>query len=244
MANIKASQPDVPLFEVVEHIVGDVGQVVLQYEELDPKESGLPQAAGVDLSDERVRAWVGNWEALLPVDGAIVQAWDHAWQKLRAAVRDGSLPLRGFKSGSEFLEEVKAAEFPEIWNNQFSASNFDVECSGNLFFDFDAANNARILKSQSIVAHKVIWTSLYAISGTDVLKLWPARKAQRLTDDQLRVVILNLVERLGCIPSQNKCAEIVLKDYPQEGRDRVRELFVDLYPRQKQGRGPRKKCAS
>jgi hypothetical protein len=243
MANIKPSQPDVPLFEVVEHIVGDLGQVVLQYEDLDPKEIGLPQAAGVDFSDDRVRAWLGNWEAPLPVDGAIVQAWDHAWRKLSAAVKDGGLPVRGFKSGREFLDEVKAAEFPEIWHNPFSDLNFNVECSGNQFFDFDAANKARILKSQFMVAPTVIWTSLYAISGADVLKLWPAGKAPRLTDDQLGAVILNLVDQLGYIPSQNKCAEIVLKDYPQEGRDRVRKLFVDLFPGLKQGRGSRKKCA-
>jgi hypothetical protein len=42
MANIETSQRDVPLFEVAEHIAGDLGQVAPQYEGLDHMESGWP----------------------------------------------------------------------------------------------------------------------------------------------------------------------------------------------------------
>jgi hypothetical protein len=158
---------------VVEHIVGDLGQVVLQYEDLDPKESGLPQAAGADFSDERVRAEFGNWEVLLPVDEATVLAWGGAWQKLSAAVRDGKLLVRGFRRGSEYSEEIKSEEFPELWHNRFSDFDFNAEYGGHRFLEFDKCDKAEILNGQSLGASEVIWAGLCAVSGAEVLKLWP-----------------------------------------------------------------------
>jgi hypothetical protein len=50
MANIETSRRDVPLFEVVEHIAGDLGQVAPQYEELDQMESGWPGGGRTTMS--------------------------------------------------------------------------------------------------------------------------------------------------------------------------------------------------
>jgi hypothetical protein len=91
MSDIKASQGDVPLFEVVEHIAGDLGQVVEQFEDLDPTASGLIRAAEGDVGYEHVRARIGNWEAPLPVDDAVVQAWDRALADLIKAAGSGGL---------------------------------------------------------------------------------------------------------------------------------------------------------
>jgi hypothetical protein len=85
MANIETSRRDVPLFEVVEHIAGDLGQVAPQYEELDQMESGWP--GGEDDYVGLGRAPAGNWEAPIPVDGGTVQAWDRALADLVGAVR-------------------------------------------------------------------------------------------------------------------------------------------------------------
>jgi hypothetical protein len=171
VSKIEAERKSIPLFEVVEHIVGDLGKVVLQYEDLDPKESGLPQAAGADFSDERVRASFGNWEALLPVDEGTGLAWEGAWKKLSAAVRDGKLLVRGFRGGSEYSEEIKPEEFPELWDNRYSDYDFNVEDGVHCFLEFDG-DRATIRAGHFLGASKVVWTGLCAVSGAEVLSLW------------------------------------------------------------------------
>jgi hypothetical protein len=77
------------------------------------------------------------------------------------------------------------------------------------------------------------------------LKTWIAMTATRQpTDAELDDAIRNTAGPDGSAPSQNKCAELVRKIYPQVTRDRVRERFPVVFPDLKQGRGPRKKCAS
>jgi hypothetical protein len=186
MANIEASQPDVSLYDVAEHIVGYRSE---------------------DISEEE---WNG------PVfDKRTIEAWDRALKHLIAAVRDGRLKVRGRRLGSNHSEELQPDAFDDLKVcNPFADFYFGIEFSGKDVLKFDEDNRATIVKCASDFGgtSEVIWTHLFAVSGADVLKLWPAKKAPRLTDDQLRVVILNLVERLGYIPSQNKCAELVLKD--------------------------------
>jgi hypothetical protein len=77
------------------------------------------------------------------------------------------------------------------------------------------------------------------------LKTWIAMTATRQpTDAELDDAIRKTAGPDGSAPSQNKCAELVRKIYPQVTRDRVRERFPLVFPDLKQGRGPRKKCAS
>lgn len=245
MSKIEAERKSIPLFEVVEHIVGDLGQIVLQYEDIGPKESGLLQTAGEEFSGARVPAPRSTWQVLLPVDGAIVSAWEGAWKKLSAAVRDGELPVRGFRGGSEFSEEIKPEEFPELWHNRYSDFDLNVEYCGHRFLEFDEFDKAEIRKGYSIGASAVIWAGLYAVSGAEVLRLWPSvsRRDFELTDDELDDVIRKIVEREGRVPSQNECADFVRADYPRVTRDRVRDRLAQMFPDLKQGRGSRKKCA-
>jgi hypothetical protein len=173
VSKIEADRKSIPLFEVIEHIVGDLGQVALQYEDLGPKESGLLQTAGEEFSGARVPLPPGAWQVLLPVDEAIVSAWEGAWKKLRVAVRDGKLPVRGFRGGSEFSEEIKPEEFPELWHNRYSDFDLNVEYGGRCFLEFDECDKAEILNGKSLGASEVIWAGLCAVSGAEVLKLWP-----------------------------------------------------------------------
>jgi hypothetical protein len=64
VSKIEADRKSIPLFEVIEHIVGDLGQVALQYEDLGPKESGLLQTAGEEFSGARVPLPPGAWQVL------------------------------------------------------------------------------------------------------------------------------------------------------------------------------------
>lgn len=171
MANIKASQRDVPLFEVVEHIAGDLGQMVLQYEKLDHKEIGLP--ATVDFGGELGRVPVGNWEAPLPVDGAIVHAWDRALADLIGAVRRAELRAKGRPPGSQFLEAISPGDFAEVASNPIADLDSTIGYEGKRVLEFKDTE-ATIAKSHPIGTPKVMWTDVCAESGAEILKLWPA----------------------------------------------------------------------
>jgi hypothetical protein len=171
MSEIKASHRDVPLFEVVEHIAGDLGQVALQYEELDHKEIGWPVA--VDFGDGLGRAPAGNWEAPLPVDGAIVQAWDRALADLICAVRRAELRAKGRGPGSLFLEAISPGDFAEVANNPIADMASTVWCEGKLVLELKDTN-AIIVKCHPIGPPEVMWIDVCAESGGEILKLWPA----------------------------------------------------------------------
>jgi hypothetical protein len=251
VSKIEAERKGIPLFEVLEHLVGDLGQMVLQYEDLDPKESGLPQAAGADFSDERVRAWVGNWEALLPVDEATGLVWEGAWKKLSAAVRDGKLLVRAFRGGSEYSEEIKPEEFPKLWDNRYSDSYFNVDGGGHCFLEFDECNKAAIRNGHFLGASKVVWTGLCAVSGAEVLSLWPPLTDNKfdLTDNEFDHMIRSAANERGGSIGQNDAEKIVR--HAMRGRrirrlrEKVRESVKRVFDNRNSGpRGPRKNRAS
>jgi hypothetical protein len=171
MANIKASQRDVPLFDVVEHIAGDLGQVVLHYEELDHKDIGLP--AAVDFGGKLGRAPVGHWEAPLTVDGAIVHAWDRALADLIGAVRRAELMAKGRPPGSPFLEAISPGDFAEVADNPIADLDSTVGYEGKRVLEFKDTK-ATIVNSRPIGTPEVMWTDVCAESGAEILKLWPA----------------------------------------------------------------------
>jgi hypothetical protein len=172
MSEIKASRRDVPLFEVVEHIAGDLGQVALQYQELDHKEIGWDIA--VDLGEGLGRAPAGNWEASLPVDGAIVQAWDRALADLIGAVRWAELRAKGRGPGSLFLEPISPGDFAELANNPIADMAPTVWCEGKLVLEFKDTN-AIIVKCHPVGPPEVMWIDVCAESGEEVLGLWPSQ---------------------------------------------------------------------
>jgi hypothetical protein len=175
MPKIEASQRDVPLFEVAEHIVGALGQVVLRYEDLDPTASGLLHAAEGDVGYEHVRALIGNWEAPLRVDHAIVQAWDRALADLIKAAGSGGLKVGGRASKGEDSKELRPGDFPTRAHNPFAnALDLEVEFSGERILEFDDQGLARIVGSGPNGGLRVLQTGLCADSWEEVLRLWPA----------------------------------------------------------------------
>jgi hypothetical protein len=243
MSDIKTSQRDVPLFEVVEHIAGDLGQAALKFKDITLEEAiGRPPPE--DIGYEHVRAWWGNWEAPLPVDGAIVHAWDRALKDLIGAVSLANLKVKGRRLGSQFLEAISPGDFAEVADNPLADFDSTNGCEGKRVLEFNDTK-VTIIRVQPIGAPAVLWIDVCAESGAEVLKLWPSAtgKGVRLTDDELDDVIRKIIDRKGYVPSQNKCADIVRADYPQVPRDHVRNRLSHVCPGLKQGRGPRKKYA-
>jgi hypothetical protein len=229
MAKIKRSRPDVPLFDVplyqvVEHIVGD-----------------LRRPAYVREQDQDYPSWY-----TIAVDEATKEAWGRALAELIKAARAGYLKVRGRASISDDLKELRAGDFPTKADNPFATSvDLEVEYSGERILQFDDGL-ARIVGSGPNGGLRVLQTDLCADTLEEVEKLWPSaiRKSPSLTDDELDDVLRNIArERQGRVPSQNKCAELVQETYPQVTRDRVRGRFPHVFHGLKQGRGPRKKCA-
>jgi hypothetical protein len=88
--------------------------------------------------------------------------------------------------------------------------------------------------------------TLVEVSTTEVIELLTAFSPQvqdEPSDDEIKQIILDIVTKDGSIPSQNNCADKVRERYPQVKRNKVRSIFVQLYPNMKQGRGSRNKCA-
>ena len=169
MSDIKISQRDVPLFEVVEHIAGDLGQAALQFRDITLEEAiGRPPPE--DIGYEHMRAWWGDWETPLPVDSAIVQVWDRALADLIKAVKAGSLKVSSRASKSEDLKELRSGNFPTKAHNPFSELlDLDAEYSGERILEFgDGA--ARI-----VVRGKVLETDICADFWQEVLSLWPSQ---------------------------------------------------------------------
>jgi hypothetical protein len=230
MPNIEASQRDVPLFEVVEHIVGDLGQVVLQFEDLDPTASGLLQAAEGDVGYEHVRARFGNCEALLPVDGAIVQAWDRALADLIKAARLGGLKVSGRASKGEDLKELRAGDFPTRAHNPFAnALDLEVEYGGE--------------RSNSMVELEVLKAAQMVVSECCDRE---NERSERLpsdlsTPDRLKEALRILCVVNGNVLGQKICEAIVRESYPQDfDRKTFRAGFSSAFSYLKQGRGSRK----
>jgi hypothetical protein len=211
MSDIEASQRDVPLFEVVEHIAGDLGQVVLQYEKLDHTEIGWP--AAVDFGGGLGLAPVGNWEAPLPVDGAIVQAWDRALADLIGAVFRAELRAKGRGPGSLFLEAISPGDFAEVADNPLADLDSTIGYEGKRVLEFKDTE-ATIVKSQPIGPPKVMWTDVCAESGAEILKLWPAQplamtdlvkpahqalrgRKRRISQEYIDEVVFELIEHHG-----------------------------------------------
>jgi hypothetical protein len=175
MASIEATGRSVPLYQVVEYIASDPRQVALQFTDITLEEAiGRPFPA--DIGYEHVRAWWGDWNAVMPSDDTVVRAWDDAWEKLNAAVREGRLVVRGFRNGSKTSEQVPKAEFPELWINPLSG--LDTEYSGESFLDFVMERTARatIRKWHSCGAPEVLWADVWVDSGAEVLNLWPSQR--------------------------------------------------------------------
>jgi hypothetical protein len=71
------------------------------------------------------------------------------------------------------------------------------------------------------------------VSTTEVTELLTAFSLQlqgQPSDDELRQLIRDIVTKNGSVPSQNNCADKVRERYPQANRDRVRNIFAQLYP--------------
>jgi hypothetical protein len=225
MANIERPRLDVPLFEVVEHIVGNLGPpaYVREQDQDDP-----------------------DWDTIVE-DEATKEAWDRALADLIKAVKAGDLKVSGRASESEDLKELRAGDFPTKAANPFAGLlDLEVENSGERILEFYDGGIAKIVASGGgFGGFRVLQTDLRADSWDEVLKLWPSgtRRGLELADAELDEVILGIVQREGRVPSQNECAGIVRVDYPQVPRDRVRNRVAHLFPDLKQGRGSRKKCA-
>jgi hypothetical protein len=156
MANIEASQPDVSLYDVAEHIVGYRSE---------------------DICEE-------EWDG--PVfDRPTIEAWALALKELIAAVRDGRLKVRGRRSGSNHSEELQPDAFEDLKVcNPFADFDFGIELSGKDVLEFDEDGRAKIVKSASDFGGRseVIWTHLFAVSGGEVLKLWPSETRKGLAE--------------------------------------------------------------
>jgi hypothetical protein len=153
MANIEAYRKDVPLYEVAEHIVGDLGDLPVDFMKNfiknHPENQADPEHYGP------------------VVDRLTVEAWDRALGELISAVRDGKVRLRGFRAGSEISEEMPPIEFAEEAHNPFADFDLGIDHSGKLILEFED-RGAKIRRAPT-----VLWTDLCADSGAEVLKLWP-----------------------------------------------------------------------
>jgi hypothetical protein len=158
MPNIKATRKDVPLYEVAEHIVGDLERpaYVLNH---DPDEE--------------------DWCELVldePTIEALDQAWGRALSELIAAIRETKMEVSGCRAGIEKSEQLPPKESPELAHNPFGDLNLDVEYSGKRVLEFDDDFGAKIVRSHSNGAPAVLWTNLCANSGAEILKLWQGPK--------------------------------------------------------------------
>jgi hypothetical protein len=151
MAKITATRKDVPLYEVVEHIVGDRGRPT----------GDMPE----------------EWDEVAP-DETINEAWDSALEKLIAAVRDGKLKVSGRRAGGKALKELRPGDFAEKAHNPFGDLNLDIECSGKRVLEFGLDEEATIFESKSDLCRQpeVFRTDLCADSGAEILKLWQGPK--------------------------------------------------------------------
>jgi hypothetical protein len=239
MANIEASQWDVPLFEVVEHIAGDLRQAVLQYEDLDHKGIGLP--AEVDFGDEFGRAPVGNWESPLPVDGAIVEAWDRALKDLIGAVRLGKLKVKGRRPGSQFLEAISPGDFAEVADNPIADLESTVGHEGKRVLEFKDTK-ATIGKSHSTGTPEVSFTEVCAESGAEILTLWLAEPLAVPRPDlpNLTELLREAKDRKGAPLTQREAEKIGSDPGVKENQKEVRRVLERLQGKQDPGpRGPR-----
>jgi hypothetical protein len=154
MANIE-SRKSVPLYEVVEHKVGDLGDRPVDFIEDHPVNQADPEHYGP------------------VVDRLTVEAWDRALGELISAVRYGKVRLRGLRAGSEISEEMPPGEFAEEAHNPFADFDLGIEYSGKRILEFSEDRGAKVLRSHSNGAPTLLWTDLCADSGAEVLKRWP-----------------------------------------------------------------------
>jgi hypothetical protein len=230
MANIEAYRKDVSLYEVAEHIVGDLGQ---------------PAVVLVPTADDQ--EWVEP-----VVDRTTVEAWDRALKELVAAVRDGKLKVKGRRPGSGYLEEVTPGDLAEVADNPFADLCFTIEYSGKSFFEIQEEHGATIRKSHSNGAPTVLWTDLCADSGAEILKLWPGAdhagevatgeeapqsKAFRSRNERKREATIQAIDRINesgehldtTKAGENKIIELVRREYDLSISDRyVRLIKADI----------------
>lgn len=251
MSDIKESWRDVPLLEVIEHIAGDLGQAVLQFKDITLEEAtGRPSPA--DIGYEHVRAWWGDWEAVMPSDDNAVRAWDHALADLIDAVRRADLRAKGRKPGSLFLETISPGDFAEVADNPIADLPSTVWSEGKLVLEF-RETEATIVKSHPIGTPEMMWTDVCAKSGAEVLSLWPPDAPNRenerseqfpsdlSTPDRLKEALQILCVVNGNVLGQKRCEAIVRESYPQDfDRKTFRAGFSSAFSYLKQGRGSRK----
>jgi hypothetical protein len=110
MANIEAYRTDVPLYQVVEHIVGDLRR---------------PAYVREQDQDDHDRDTIAE-------DEATKEAWDRALKDLIGAVRLAKLKVRGRRPGSQLLEEISSGDFAEVVDNPLAVSDTEESASSNL----------------------------------------------------------------------------------------------------------------
>jgi hypothetical protein len=131
MPNTKRFREDVPLFEVVEHIVGDLGRPAYVLEQ-----------------DQYHRDW-----DTIAVDETTKEAWDRALADLIKAVKAGDLKVSGRASKGEDLRELRAGDFPTKAHNPLAGLlDLDVEYSGERVLEFDDVGAARIVVRGKVCA--------------------------------------------------------------------------------------------
>jgi hypothetical protein len=236
MANIEELRKCVPLYEVVEHIVGDLGRpaVVLVQAE-DKFEDWIEQKL-------KVRGLpAGRWQMPV-VDGPTIEAWDRALNELIDAARHPKLKVRGFRAGREESEAVPPEEFAEVADNPFADFDFDAEYSGKRTLEFDEDHVAELIRSHFNGAREVLWTGLCAESGAEVLTLWPAQSPVigKPYPPNLFKLLGEAKEKKGAPLTQREAEAIASDAGAKENQKEVRRVLERVQGKQKQGpRGPR-----
>jgi hypothetical protein len=219
MANIEALRKDVPLYEVVEHILGDRGQ----------QTDAMPE----------------EWDDLA-FDETVVKAMDSALADLIRSIKDGLLKVNGRREGNWDRESVPSGLFVNIAGiNPLADIDIDIEDSGKakgggikqengkavLDFNEDGFGIISINKGLC-VRSEVTWNDITADSGEEVLALWPAPNLEQ----RLREAIA----RKGA-PLTQREAEVIASDAGVEGgQKKSREVLKYIQGKGKQGpRGPR-----
>ena len=234
MANIKASDQHIPLRLVVEHIAGNLGQKA----DNEPEEWD-------DLAFDEMAKGLGA--------GALAD--------LIHFVQDGVLRVSGRREGNWDRQNVPSGLFANIVViNPFADIDFDIEDSGKangggknqengqIVLDFDENDFGVIFINKGLcVRDEVIWSSITADSGAEVLKLWPLQKdGQRsfMSNEAIKAWISAKEVELGRRPGVKSWEENkVFFQSQQVTKSRFGEIWTKLYPTPDKGRPSGKKTS-
>ena len=149
MVDIEAYRTDVPLVEVVEHIVGEIGRPAYTLED-DPDNHN----SYTIVEDESTK-----------------EAWDRALADLVRAVNAGHLRVSGRASKAEDLKELRAGDFPTRAHKFAGPVDLEVEYSGERILEFTDDGLARIVEGGG--GFRVLKTDLRADFWEEVLSVRP-----------------------------------------------------------------------